>query len=99
MPQEPFPFSGTVRENMAMRGASTDAVDARALAIAAPAAQRATIVLCSHRLAAFPLVDMVVVLDQGRIVEQGTHAALLRAGGVYARIHAAQAMLATEDRP
>ena len=56
----------------------------------APPERRATIVLCSHRLAAFPQADRVVVLDGGRIVEQGTHAALLAAGGLYARIYRAQ---------
>jgi ATP-binding cassette subfamily B protein len=52
--------------------------------------QRATIILCSHRLAAFPQADAVVVLDGGRIVEQGRHADLLQAGGLYARIYRAQ---------
>ena len=53
--------------------------------------------LCSHRLAAFPQADLVVVLDQGRIVEHGPHARLVKAGGLYARIYAAQAaMTATE---
>jgi len=56
----------------------------------APPERRATIVLCSHRLAAFPQADRVVVLDGGRIAEQGTHAALLAAGGLYARIYRAQ---------
>lgn len=57
---------------------------------AAPPEQQATILFFSHRLAAFPLADRVVVLDGGRIVEQGTHEALLRAGGLYARIYRAQ---------
>ncbi len=57
---------------------------------AAPPAHRATIVLCSHRLTAFPHADVVVVLDSGRIVEKGTHAALTAAGGIYARIFSAQ---------
>jgi len=52
--------------------------------------RRATILLCSHRLAAFPHADMVVVLDKGRIVECGTHAELFRAGKLYARIYDAQ---------
>ncbi|MFO7697004.1 MAG: ABC transporter ATP-binding protein, partial [Anaerolineae bacterium] len=56
----------------------------------APPEQRATILLCSHRLAAFPQADRVVVLDGGRIVEQGTHAELLRAEQLYARIYNAQ---------
>ena len=64
----------------------------------APAAQRATVVLCSHRLSAFPQADLVVVLEQGRIVEQGTHARLVQAGGLYARICAAQATIAAGDR-
>jgi len=57
---------------------------------AAPPERRATIVLCSHRLAAFPHADRVVVLDAGRIVERGRHADLLKTGGLYARIYRAQ---------
>jgi ABC-type multidrug transport system fused ATPase/permease subunit len=57
---------------------------------AAPPEQRATVVFFSHRLAAFPLADQVIVLDGGRIVEQNTHKALLDAGGLYARIYRAQ---------
>jgi ABC-type bacteriocin/lantibiotic exporter with double-glycine peptidase domain len=57
---------------------------------AAEPEQRATIIFFSHRLAAFPLADRVVVLDGGRVIEQGTHEALLQAGGLYARIFRAQ---------
>ena len=56
----------------------------------APVAQQATVVFFSHRLAAFPLADLVVVLDQGGIAQQGTHKALLTADDVYARIFHAQ---------
>jgi ABC-type bacteriocin/lantibiotic exporter with double-glycine peptidase domain len=45
----------------------------------APPERRATIVLFSHRLAAFAPADLVVVLDQGRIVECGRHDDLLQA--------------------
>ena len=52
-----------------------------------------TVLLLSHRLAAFPAADEVVVLDRGRIAERGTHAELLEGGGLYARIYRAQADL------
>lgn len=63
----------------------------------APPAQRATVVFFSHRLAAFPQADQVVVIDAGRIVAQGTHAALLTAGSLYARIYRAQQRVATRE--
>ncbi|MHB1873396.1 MAG: ABC transporter ATP-binding protein [Streptosporangiaceae bacterium] len=63
----------------------------------APPYRRATILLLSHRLAAFPLADLVVVLDAGRVREQGTHAALMAAGGQYARIARAQARIGALD--
>ncbi len=58
---------------------------------AAPQRDRITIVLCSHRLAAFPYADLVVVLQDGRIAASGTHAELLAESALYARIFQAQA--------
>lgn len=58
---------------------------------------QATIVLCSHRLAAFPHADQVIVLDKGRIRERGTHDELLAAGGLYAHIHWAQRQIERSD--
>ncbi len=49
-----------------------------------------TLILCSHRLASFPLLDRVLVLDGGRLVAQGSHAELMGQQGLYARIYRAQ---------
>jgi ATP-binding cassette subfamily B multidrug efflux pump len=64
---------------------------------AAATENQATIIFFSHRLAAFPLADAVVVLDGGHIVEQGTHAALLKADGLYSRIYRAQQRVGRRD--
>ena len=45
-----------------------------------------TVLMISHRLSTLGSVDEIVVLDQGRIVEQGTYSELRRAGGVFARL-------------
>ena len=56
-------------------------------------ADRTTIVI-AHRLATVRAADRIVVMDQGRIVEEGTHASLNARGGLYARL----ARLQFEDR-
>lgn len=49
-----------------------------------------TVVAIAHRLSTIAAMDRLVVIDQGRIVEEGNHTALLAADGVYARLWAHQ---------
>ena len=71
--------------------AAVDAVTERKVrdAIAAAGAAR-TVIVISHRLSALMHADEILVLDAGRIVERGSHAALLKLGGVYADLFALQ---------
>jgi ATP-binding cassette subfamily B protein len=48
-------------------------------------------VLISHRFSTVRTADLILVLDGGRLVEQGDHAALVRAGGMYAELYDLQA--------
>jgi subfamily B ATP-binding cassette protein MsbA len=52
--------------------------------------QGRTSLVIAHRLATVRRADRIVVLDAGRIVEEGTHRELLDRGGTYARLHALQ---------
>lgn len=52
--------------------------------------QDRTAVIVAHRLSTIVNADRILVFEQGQIVEEGTHDALLSRGGVYAKLHAMQ---------
>lgn len=58
------------------------------------AALNRTRIVIAHRLSSIREADLIVALDRGRIVETGTHAELLRGGGIYAELVAVQAATA-----
>ncbi|SAK02292.1 ABC transporter [Burkholderia multivorans] len=49
-----------------------------------------TVIAIAHRLSTIAAMDRPIVLDEGRIVEEGTHQQLLQAGGIYAALWAHQ---------
>jgi ATP-binding cassette subfamily B protein len=55
------------------------------------AIQGRSAVLISHRFSTVQMADYIYVLDQGRVVERGTHRELLERNGLYARLYLAQA--------
>jgi len=54
------------------------------------ALQGRTSLVIAHRLSTVRAADQIVVLDQGRVVERGTHAELLSQNGLYADLYHTQ---------
>jgi ATP-binding cassette subfamily B protein len=73
---------------------ATSALDAESERMVQAALESAmrnrTTLVIAHRLATVQKADLIVVLDKGRLVEQGTHAQLVARGGVYAGLAALQ---------
>lgn len=55
-----------------------------------------TVVVFSHRLAAFTDADNILVLDKGKLVERGNHDSLMASGGIYQKIYTAQTWMENE---
>jgi ABC-type multidrug transport system fused ATPase/permease subunit len=58
-----------------------------------------TALVIAHRLSTIRAADLIVVLEDGRIVEQGTHHELLLAGGRYAELHRTQFADGDDEEP
>ncbi|MCZ7635481.1 MAG: ATP-binding cassette domain-containing protein [Verrucomicrobia bacterium] len=70
---------------------SLDTESERAVQAALEALMRGRTTICiAHRLSTIQRADRIVVLDQGRIAETGTHAELLQRSGIYRRLHELQ---------
>ncbi|WP_156889603.1 ABC transporter ATP-binding protein [Paenibacillus harenae] len=70
---------------------ATSALDTQSESIVQEALERVmkdrTVLVVAHRLSTIKEADLVLVLDQGRIVEQGTHASLLEQRGLYMKLY------------
>jgi subfamily B ATP-binding cassette protein MsbA len=49
-----------------------------------------TTIVIAHRLSTIQAADVIVVMDQGKILDQGSHAELLSRGGLYADLYRLQ---------
>ena len=73
---------------------ATSALDTKSEAIVQKALEKLstgrTTLVIAHRLSTIRNADSIVVMDQGRVVDQGDHATLLARGGIYADLHRLQ---------
>lgn len=74
---------------------ATSALDAQSEAVVQAALERLsegrTTLVIAHRLSTIRSADQIIVMDAGKVVEQGTHDTLIKANGTYASLHKLQA--------
>ena len=89
--------------NVLILDEATSALDARTeaeiLDTLKEVTQNRTTVMITHRLAMAAGADIIFVLDQGQLVEQGTHDELATAGGLYQKLYEEQTAHVRADRP
>jgi len=61
--------------------------------------KRRTVITIAHRLSTVRNADAIVVLQDGRVAQKGTHEELLRCGGLYAELHRLQITATKSPRP
>jgi ATP-binding cassette subfamily B protein len=73
---------------------ATSSLDSQSEALIQAALERLmvgrTSIVIAHRLSTVLAADVILVMDKGRLVEQGTHAELLALGGLYAELYHTQ---------
>ncbi len=90
--QELFLFHASLRENICygVPDATSAQVERRIQAALERLVEGRTVIAIAHRLSTIQRADQILVVQKGRIVERGTHEALLRQSGLYQRLYAAQ---------
>jgi ATP-binding cassette, subfamily B (MDR/TAP), member 1 len=80
---------------------ATSALDPKAEGVVQAAldkvSQSRTTVMIAHKLSTVQKADKIIVMNQGRVIEQGTHDSLLAAKGAYSRLVNAQSLTAADD--
>jgi ATP-binding cassette subfamily B protein len=90
------------RRHVLVLDEATSALDSRTenaiQAVLGSALRGSTLILIAHRLSTVVSADEIIVMEEGRIAERGTHSELLEAGGLYSMMWGRQALADTVTR-